>query len=505
MIRRSPSQCVAGALAVLVLASPAGAVSDQAPAGRTDSVLRQVRALQKPDIRELNVGEDVFVEDVVSTGARSAVEITFKDGTRFSMGAQSEVALENIPAATGADESFVLRAAKGVYKFVSGALESDAYRIETPTATIGVRGTVVPFRVLEDGTTEVSCLSGQVRACGCDECVTLNERQYTRIGPDCVPTEPAQIPDDFYIAVRKTWARLMLNSSQAVTVARQVALADAGTDLDPQTLLDRLAGRQRSGGSGPGSRFAQRGGRTTETLGGTGGGIGGGLAGGDSEDVTGDDGGDTGGVNGDGSTGNESGGTGGDGDDGVDEGDDTGGSDGDDSNGGDESDTGGTGGENDGDGGDTGGDGEDGGDEGDDTDGSDGDDTNGGNESDTGGNGGENDGNDGGTGNDGEDGGDEGDVTDGSDGDDSNGEDDSDTGGNGGENGGSDGEDNGTGGGDGDNAGPEPPPDDTVHDVPVPGSAALIFGGLVAFVVRRARIIVRTAAVIRPLVRRLVG
>ena len=448
---------------------------DQAPAGSTESVLRQVRALQKPDVRELNVGEDVFVKDVVSTGARSAVEITFKDGTRFSMGAQSEVALENIPAATGGDESFVLRAAKGVYKFVSGALNSDAYRIETPTATIGVRGTVVPFRVLADGTTEVSCLSGQVRACGSGGCVTLNERQYTRIGPDGVPTEPTLIPEGFYIAVRKTWARLMLNSSQAVTVARQVALADARTDLDPQTLLDRLAGRERSGGSGPASRFAQRSGRTAETLAGTGGGLGDGLAGDDSEDATGDDDGDTGGANGDGSPGNEDGGTGGNGDDGVDEGDGTDGSDGDNNNGGDESDTGGNGGENDGNDGGTGGDGEDGGDEGDGTDGSDGDDSNGGGEGDTGGNGGENDSDDG-------DGGDTGDT---------------------------DGEDNGTGGGsgggDGDNAGPEPPPDDTVHNVPVPGSAALILGGLVAVVARRARILARTAAVIRPLVRRLVG
>jgi ferric-dicitrate binding protein FerR (iron transport regulator) len=146
--------------AALLHAAPIVAAQSDA-VGSTESVLRQVRAIQEMDVRELDVGEDVFAKDDVATGERSAVKITFEDGTAFTMGPNSRVALENIPAVGDEPDSFLLRAARGVFKFVSGALNPEAYRIDTPTATIGVRGTVVPFRVQEN-LTEVSCLSGQV-------------------------------------------------------------------------------------------------------------------------------------------------------------------------------------------------------------------------------------------------------------------------------------------------------------------------------------------------------
>ena len=435
----------------------AQAVAAQSDAvGSTESVLRQVRAIQEMDVRELDVGEDVFAKDDVSTGERSAVKITFEDGTAFTMGPDSRVALENIPAVGDEPDSFLLRAARGVFKFVSGALSPEAYRIDTPTATIGVRGTVVPFRVQEN-LTEVSCLRGQVRACGSVACVTLQPMQYTRIGEDGVPTEPAPIPDAFYDSVRLTWAMLMLDSSGAERVIEELALSGAGPDQIRQRFRDLLGNANQNRSQQQASRPPTLTGPRSALVGFTGG------AGGDASEDGSSNGGD-------GGNGGDTGNIGDSGNDGP----------GDNGSSGDEDDSGETG--NSGDDSDNDGDGQDGSSGGDDDgDGGNGGDTgNGGGDSGDGGSGGNGSSGDGGdsgeTGNSGDDSDNDGDGQDGS----SGGDDDGD-GGNGGDtgNGGGDSGDGGSGGNGSSGSAP-------AQDIPEPATFSLLLTGfLLLWLLRR--------------------
>ena len=47
-------------------------------------------------------------------------------------------------------------------RFVSGRMASQSYKVRTPTATLGVRGTDFVVAVAEDGSTTVSVISGEV-------------------------------------------------------------------------------------------------------------------------------------------------------------------------------------------------------------------------------------------------------------------------------------------------------------------------------------------------------
>jgi hypothetical protein len=50
--------------------------------------------------------------------------------------------------------------AKGAFRFISGQMPEKNMRIKTPTVVIGIRGTELKIDVYEDGSTELSTISG---------------------------------------------------------------------------------------------------------------------------------------------------------------------------------------------------------------------------------------------------------------------------------------------------------------------------------------------------------
>ena len=182
--------------------------------GRAEKVVMDVRAVMPEAERRLVVNEDVFRDDVIRTEARSATRLVFHDETYLSIGPESRVRLANLPIARDDGEPFVVDAAKGVFKFVSGRLRSDRYQLKTPAATIGVRGTIVWMTVRADGMTEVASQNGEVTVCAGGDCVTLQPGQYSRAEPGRVPTPPAEVPQDFYAQIRDMLIRLLMASDE---------------------------------------------------------------------------------------------------------------------------------------------------------------------------------------------------------------------------------------------------------------------------------------------------
>ena len=84
--------------------------------------------------------------EIIKTGAASSAQLLFVDQTTLLVGATSEVKLDRFvyDPARG-NGQVMMNAGKGVFRFVSGAQNSKSYQINTPVATIGVRGTVFTF------------------------------------------------------------------------------------------------------------------------------------------------------------------------------------------------------------------------------------------------------------------------------------------------------------------------------------------------------------------------
>lgn len=87
----------------------------------------------------------MYAGDTVRTGANGKVGLIFDDDTVVAVGPLSEMKIEDFLFDPSAGElSFVARMIKGTFSFITGQiakLAPEKVRLETPDATLGVRGT----------------------------------------------------------------------------------------------------------------------------------------------------------------------------------------------------------------------------------------------------------------------------------------------------------------------------------------------------------------------------
>ncbi len=99
-------------------------------------------------------GTPVFPNDTVRTGADSSVGIIFKDNSRIGLGPNSRLDIKKFVFKPAQGQfSMVNKLTKGTASFVSGKmtkLSPESVILETPTSTIGVRGTTYHIKVNED-------------------------------------------------------------------------------------------------------------------------------------------------------------------------------------------------------------------------------------------------------------------------------------------------------------------------------------------------------------------
>jgi Tfp pilus assembly protein FimT len=167
----SPAALGAAFLAGLSLGSPAHAGREKI--GGATSVERDVTGALLGEERKVAQGDDVFLDETVRTAASSAAKLRFVDETDLSLGPQASVKLDRYvfnPDKTAKEMAVTMT--KGAMRWVSGLSPSSAYRIRTPQATIGVRGTIFDLVadgrrttvVLQEGAVEV-CTTGSRRVC----------------------------------------------------------------------------------------------------------------------------------------------------------------------------------------------------------------------------------------------------------------------------------------------------------------------------------------------------
>ena len=92
-------------------------------------------------------GSPVYQGDTVITGADGAIGIEFLDESEFSLGADGRMVLDEMVYDPAEQEgSMAVGVLSGTFSFVSGQIAKtspDAAMLETPMATIGIRGTTI--------------------------------------------------------------------------------------------------------------------------------------------------------------------------------------------------------------------------------------------------------------------------------------------------------------------------------------------------------------------------
>jgi hypothetical protein len=109
---------------------------------------------------QTKVGDLVFQGDVVQTGADGRVGINFTDGTSFNLSSNARMALTDfVYDPNGKSNSTLLNLTKGTFTFVAGNIaKTGEMKIDTPVATMGVRGTTPRIEISDDGTVKFATL-----------------------------------------------------------------------------------------------------------------------------------------------------------------------------------------------------------------------------------------------------------------------------------------------------------------------------------------------------------
>lgn len=158
------------ALILGLLASPTSDAAQKI--GIASAVKNSVESVLGGSRSVIKVGDGLFENQTVETADDATAQLLFSDETTMTVGPRSAVVLDkfvyNPQTRTG---EVVLNATKGAFRFISGAARPDTYKIKTPIATIGVRGTIVDgycdtggncFFIVQEGEAEFRLANGQV-------------------------------------------------------------------------------------------------------------------------------------------------------------------------------------------------------------------------------------------------------------------------------------------------------------------------------------------------------
>ena len=179
----------------LILALNPVLVQAQSAIGNAQKIVRTVNGVLQTTTRQLGAADDVFSNERIDTGRQSAARLTFLDGTRLSIGANSNVTLDQFVFDLDPNKSSVaMSIAVGTLRFVSGNLPKSRYLIKTPTATIGVRGTIIEVIVAPDGTTTVNVIEGSATVTSQGVTTTVNAGFTVAVPPGGAPGAPTPSP-----------------------------------------------------------------------------------------------------------------------------------------------------------------------------------------------------------------------------------------------------------------------------------------------------------------------
>jgi hypothetical protein len=184
LTRREAVLLTAGAL---VAPGVARAATDEDGVGSVGDIVNYGWSTVAPDPREeIEFEDSVYMNEVIETDDESAVVVQFADGSKLTIGENAKVVIDRYvydPAGSSSEQ--VVTLTKGAFRFLSGSIPKEKVKLQTPTVTIGIRGTELIFDVADDGETEMSTVAGEADCTdGAGETLTVGAEQSVLVGAD---------------------------------------------------------------------------------------------------------------------------------------------------------------------------------------------------------------------------------------------------------------------------------------------------------------------------------
>ncbi|WP_051321467.1 FecR domain-containing protein [Chrysiogenes arsenatis] len=169
-----------------------------APIGRVAALEGSAEAVAADGVRRaLAIKGDIFQNDTVLTQQNGKVQLMFTDNSVFTIGPNSELVVDTFvfDPNQGAGES-AIQVTKGAFRFVTGKIARNDFekmRVNTPTATIGIRGTLVAGNQIDGGELQVALLGGAIAVASSQGAVEITTPGFgTSVTPGAAPQIPTQ-------------------------------------------------------------------------------------------------------------------------------------------------------------------------------------------------------------------------------------------------------------------------------------------------------------------------
>ena len=174
-----PSQAPAPA------ASATPAPTDE-PIGNVATLTGIATVIRKKDSIALKLKDDIFLDDTVQTSSGASLGITFNDATTFHLSANAKITIDSYVYEDGGTKNAgIFDIAKGTVAFVAASLaKTGNMQINTPAATLGIRGTTGLVEVPEGGAAAAGAHNIKLYpdADGRVGQIEVNDRQGARLG-----------------------------------------------------------------------------------------------------------------------------------------------------------------------------------------------------------------------------------------------------------------------------------------------------------------------------------
>jgi hypothetical protein len=152
------------ALATIAPAYDAAAATDNI--GTATAITTAVTGTLDAGATTLKSGDAVFQNETITTDANGVGQFQFNDQTKLAIGPGSTIVLDNfVYDSNTSTGKVVINLTAGALRFITGKADHNAYEIVTPSATIGVRGTVFDVYAKGDGEMAVAMIDGAIEVC----------------------------------------------------------------------------------------------------------------------------------------------------------------------------------------------------------------------------------------------------------------------------------------------------------------------------------------------------
>jgi hypothetical protein len=109
---------------------------------------------------QAKVDDLIYQDDVIATAADGSAGIGFIDGTSFEISSNARMELnEFVYKPKSGGNSTIINLTKGAFTFIAGEVaHTGSMKVETPVATMGIRGTAPRVQILDDGSVKFTTL-----------------------------------------------------------------------------------------------------------------------------------------------------------------------------------------------------------------------------------------------------------------------------------------------------------------------------------------------------------